>query len=269
MLTLDDTFGIVAEYASPYELVEAVKKVRAAGFTKIDTHTPFPIHGMDKAMGLPGSRLPWFVLGWKRESEKLQVGMFEEAVFARGKANLPARAQVVIEADDKMQFYEAVLQVRAQFGGLRKLMYNHRILSYLVFTAGFFCVSVASLLMAYFALGFLATPAKEEAVKQEEDEDVKDQLSTAGLSDTPRQFPTRHGQAPLRYSRRDDDDVEIKQEVEEPTGIHPLTAEADDEDDDSEDAGASSWRDSGIGTGRESERRGIQRRRKSSRDGEF
>jgi hypothetical protein len=59
---MDDTFGIVAEFASPYELLEAVKAVRKAGFSKIDTHTPFPIHGMDKAMGLPGSKLPWLVL---------------------------------------------------------------------------------------------------------------------------------------------------------------------------------------------------------------
>lgn len=58
----DDTFGMVAEFASPYELLEAVKSVRKAGFSKIDTHTPFPIHGMDKAMGLPPSKLPWLVL---------------------------------------------------------------------------------------------------------------------------------------------------------------------------------------------------------------
>jgi len=61
-IMLDNTFGIVAEFTSPYALLEAVKAVRQAGFSKIDTHTPFPIHGMDKAMGLPGSRLPWFVL---------------------------------------------------------------------------------------------------------------------------------------------------------------------------------------------------------------
>lgn len=56
-------FGVVAEYATPHDLLEAVKAVRAAGFSRIDTHTPFPIHGMDKAMGLPGSKLPWLVLG--------------------------------------------------------------------------------------------------------------------------------------------------------------------------------------------------------------
>ena len=57
-----DVFGVVAEYDSPHALLEAVKAVRKAGFSKIDTHTPFPIHGMDRAMGIPASKLPWFVL---------------------------------------------------------------------------------------------------------------------------------------------------------------------------------------------------------------
>ena len=55
-------FGLVAEYDSPAELLAAVKAIRAAGFTRIDTHTPFPVHGMDKAMGLSDTKLPWVVL---------------------------------------------------------------------------------------------------------------------------------------------------------------------------------------------------------------
>ncbi|MCS6913541.1 MAG: DUF3341 domain-containing protein [Myxococcales bacterium] len=54
-------YGMVAEFASPHALLEGVRAVRKAGFTRIDTHTPFPIHGMDKAMGLPPSKLPWLV----------------------------------------------------------------------------------------------------------------------------------------------------------------------------------------------------------------
>lgn len=56
-------FGMVGEYATPHDLLEAVKAVRAAGFSRIDTHTPFPIHGMDAAMGLRPSILPFMVLG--------------------------------------------------------------------------------------------------------------------------------------------------------------------------------------------------------------
>jgi hypothetical protein len=54
-------WGLVAEFDSPHDLIEGVKAVRKAGFSRIDTHTPFPIHGMDRAMGLPQSKLPWLV----------------------------------------------------------------------------------------------------------------------------------------------------------------------------------------------------------------
>lgn len=56
-------FGMVGEFDTPHDILEAVKAVRAAGFTSIDTHTPFPIHGMDAAMGLRPSILPFLVLG--------------------------------------------------------------------------------------------------------------------------------------------------------------------------------------------------------------
>jgi hypothetical protein len=36
--------------------------VRDAGYTRWDAHTPFPVHGLDRAMGLPASRLPWISL---------------------------------------------------------------------------------------------------------------------------------------------------------------------------------------------------------------
>lgn len=56
-------FGALAEFESAGRLLEAVYAIRRAGYQRIDTHTPFPIHGMDKAMGLRPSKLPWLVLG--------------------------------------------------------------------------------------------------------------------------------------------------------------------------------------------------------------
>ncbi len=50
-------YGIGAEFSSPAELMHAAEKVRDAGFKRWDVHTPFPIHGMDKAMGLGKSWL--------------------------------------------------------------------------------------------------------------------------------------------------------------------------------------------------------------------
>ena len=45
-------FGIIAEFPSATTLYEAAEKVRDAGFKFWDVHSPFPIHGMNKAMGL-------------------------------------------------------------------------------------------------------------------------------------------------------------------------------------------------------------------------
>jgi mono/diheme cytochrome c family protein len=55
--------GLLAEYATPGALIEASRKVRDAGFQKWDTYTPFPVHGIDSAMGIKMTVLPWFVLG--------------------------------------------------------------------------------------------------------------------------------------------------------------------------------------------------------------
>lgn len=55
-------YGVLAEFASPADLMHAAEKVRDSGYTKWDTHSPFPIHGMDKAMGLKDSKLGWIVL---------------------------------------------------------------------------------------------------------------------------------------------------------------------------------------------------------------
>ena len=54
---------LLAEFDTAAGIVHAAEKVRDAGYTKWDTHTPFPIHGMDKAMGLKDSKLGWIVLG--------------------------------------------------------------------------------------------------------------------------------------------------------------------------------------------------------------
>ena len=53
-------FGIMAEYTTPADAMHAAEKVRDAGFRKWDVFTPFPVHGMDKAMGLKNSRVGWF-----------------------------------------------------------------------------------------------------------------------------------------------------------------------------------------------------------------
>lgn len=57
--TTNQTVGVLAEFANSAELLKAAAKVRDAGFTRFDCHSPFPIHGLDAAMGMPKSILGW------------------------------------------------------------------------------------------------------------------------------------------------------------------------------------------------------------------
>jgi len=50
-------FGLAAEVPSASALYHAAEKVRDAGFSRWDVYSPFPIHGMDQAMGLKKSWL--------------------------------------------------------------------------------------------------------------------------------------------------------------------------------------------------------------------
>jgi Protein of unknown function (DUF3341) len=54
--------GLLAEYESVDDILKAARAVRRAGFTRWDVHSPFPIHGIDYAMGIRSTILPWIVL---------------------------------------------------------------------------------------------------------------------------------------------------------------------------------------------------------------
>lgn len=56
-------YGILAEFRNPKELMDAAKTVTQSGYQNYDTFSPFPIHGMDKAMSLKKSKLGWIVIG--------------------------------------------------------------------------------------------------------------------------------------------------------------------------------------------------------------
>lgn len=56
-------YGLLAEFSNPGTLLHAAERVRAAGYRYFDTHSPFPIHGMDRAMGLGQSKVGFITLG--------------------------------------------------------------------------------------------------------------------------------------------------------------------------------------------------------------
>ncbi len=60
MSDTNKAYGLVAEFNTPADAMHAAERVRDAGFTRWDVFTPFPIHGMDKAMGIKNSKVGWF-----------------------------------------------------------------------------------------------------------------------------------------------------------------------------------------------------------------
>ncbi len=62
MSSATNHYGVLAEFGNPAELYHACEKVRDEGFTHWDAHTPFPVHGLEEAMGAPRSKVPWISL---------------------------------------------------------------------------------------------------------------------------------------------------------------------------------------------------------------
>lgn len=57
---MSQPYGLIAEFETAADVTHAAMMVRDAGFRRWDVHTPFPIHGMDDAMGLRNSKVGWF-----------------------------------------------------------------------------------------------------------------------------------------------------------------------------------------------------------------
>jgi len=55
-------YGVMAEFETPDEYIQALKKVRAAGYTKFDGYSPLPVHGATEAMDLPRNPVSFMVL---------------------------------------------------------------------------------------------------------------------------------------------------------------------------------------------------------------
>lgn len=52
--------SLLAEFQTPADVMAAAIQCRNAGFSKWDVYSPFPIHGMDQAMGVKKSPVGWF-----------------------------------------------------------------------------------------------------------------------------------------------------------------------------------------------------------------
>jgi hypothetical protein len=63
ILIEEETDAVLAEFDNPAELLRAAEATRNAGYDRYEVYSPFPIHGMDDAMGLRQSPLGFLVFG--------------------------------------------------------------------------------------------------------------------------------------------------------------------------------------------------------------
>lgn len=62
MKPTETIYGLMAEFATPEQLLEAARHTRDAGYRRIDAFAPFPIEGLAEAVGFRRTRLPLVVL---------------------------------------------------------------------------------------------------------------------------------------------------------------------------------------------------------------
>ncbi|OCL09174.1 hypothetical protein AOQ84DRAFT_27469, partial [Glonium stellatum] len=199
----------------------------------------------------------------------------------------PAGLRLEIAGSSVLQVYGVEVVFTARFAGLRYVMYNYRVLSFVAFTTLFWSVEMTFLLLTWAFFTFIfsspstalgtARPKREPTdsshpVKVEPDSDG---ATLESLSDTSRTFPTFSRQPPLRYSasRVKEEEGESSRRLEDIPTRTP--GDADDEDEDADFVLDDTTginvvpSDSGLGTSLESsvERRSRAMRRRSGGPG--
>ncbi|TID25158.1 26S protease regulatory subunit 8 [Venturia nashicola] len=213
-------------------------------------------HSRELELVTKAAALPLYIAGLRQESEELNIKIMEGVEFARGWRHIPTGVRLELQSEEKLHFYDVHIVFTAQLHGLRYLMYNYRILSFIVLTGMFWAMEMAVAGIFWLTLSLLVFPESGPSTdKKNEDEPVrikKEEDEQSDMSDTPHTFPTLSGQPPLRYSS-----PHVKEEnTPAPPDNEVAVGEADDEDDDFvlDPTGAMRTQvsDSGIGTSMES-----------------
>lgn len=224
-------------------------------------------------------RLPLYLIGWRTESEHIEVSMMESVIFEQGYRNIPTSLRLDLRSRQPLEVYRVKVRISARLEGLRWLMYRYWLSSAAAGILLFWSVEMGVLLFTWAIFTFLfsgssssaQSPDTKKQIKSENGETTSklepgDTDPGTPFSDTSRTFPTLPSQQPLSYTSPKEeretpslDDIPTREE-----------AEADDEDDDFileqplprgvEREGV--FTDSGIGTSLESSvERGLARRR--------
>lgn len=119
----------LAEFDTVDEVMHAAEKVRDRGYRSWDVYTPYPVHGMDAAMGLKDSHLGWIVLCCGLTGVTLAILMmqwmngYDYPVIIGGKPAdaIPSMVPIMFELTVLLSSFGAVFGML----GLNKLPQHH------------------------------------------------------------------------------------------------------------------------------------------------
>lgn len=104
--------GLLAQFASPDDMVAAAQQITDSGYSKVEAFTPFPVLGIDRALKAKGTILPWivFAMGCKGAAIALLMQWYTNAtewgnwlsgyqyvISAKPAFSLPANIPVTFE----------------------------------------------------------------------------------------------------------------------------------------------------------------------------
>ncbi len=134
-----EVFGLLAEFETPEQITRAACAVHDAGYKLWDCHTPFPVHGLDKAMGVKPTILPvlvffggltgvtlGFLMQWFTNASSLKAWFFgmvrgyEYMISGKPMMSLPAWIPVMFETTVLFSAIAAVALMLV-FNGLPRL----------------------------------------------------------------------------------------------------------------------------------------------------
>lgn len=254
-------FGI-SDMKSPMSLIRAEDVLVAFRRSAIMTYASLLVSLTSRIL-----TLPLYTLSLLSEAENLMISVGEGVTFTRGWKNIPSLALLEIQAGQGIQIYDATIIFKAKFSGLRWLMYNHRVTSFILFTGLFWISTLVFAITAWITLGVYFVPENESAkdksddvfddlsVKAEEaitddDPEIKTEDMTTDdepdLSDTSHIFPTYGRQPSLRYNHK----VKDKTDEIEHSKTDPFIEEENEDEEDGEKISSEKILkvDSGIGT---------------------
>ena len=111
-------FGVMAEYNDEHEIVEAGRRMYELGYRVMDGYTPFPVHGLDTAIGRKRTKLPLLVLGAGLFGAIAGFGMQTFAAAIHYPQNIAGRPYVSIPMQVPIAFELTILlaSLTATFG---------------------------------------------------------------------------------------------------------------------------------------------------------